>query len=120
PGEEGYVPHTSATLYYRGSDVLKVFTSNWWGVTADGERWALDQEQTYTRFGYFAARHHGGDMAAAASAAAQLRAAAGEDPVEGWLADIAAQSPQKAAEPPERPPLDIRWVPDLEHDMPPE
>lgn len=49
----------SASLYYGGSDVLKVFTSS--------VPW-LETEQTYTRFGYYAARHHGGDHAAAARA----------------------------------------------------
>lgn len=55
----------SASLYYQGSDVLKVFSSSVHGLTAD---------DTYTRFGYFAATRHGGDHAAAArSLGAQQR-----------------------------------------------
>jgi len=47
----------SASLYYGGSDVLKVFTSNAAG---------LDQDATYTRFGYWAATRYHGDHSAAA------------------------------------------------------
>lgn len=49
----------SASLYYQGSDVLKVFTSS---IPQ------LDPGATYTRFGYFAAMHHGGNHTAAARA----------------------------------------------------
>lgn len=49
----------SASLYYQGSDVLKVFTSS---VSQ------LEPGATYTRFGYFAAMHHDGNHAAAARA----------------------------------------------------
>jgi hypothetical protein len=49
----------SASLYYQGSDVLKVFSSSCASL-------GLESGATYTRFGYMAARHHGGDMAAAA------------------------------------------------------
>lgn len=55
--------HTSATLYYRGSDVLKVFTPNWPG---------LEQDKTYTRFGYWAATRYCGDHARAAAVLAQI------------------------------------------------
>lgn len=50
---------TSATIGYKGADVLKVFTSSipW-----------LRAESTYTKLGYYAARHHSGDIAAAAKA----------------------------------------------------
>ena len=51
----------SASLYYLGSDVLKVFSSS----CAD---MGLESGSTYTRFGYYATRSHGGDMAAAARA----------------------------------------------------
>lgn len=63
--------HASASLYYMGSDVLKVFTSNWPHLT---------QEATYTRFGYWAATRHGGDHHAAAAAlgAGQATADAGQ------------------------------------------
>lgn len=60
PGING--DHASATLYYGGTDVLKVHTSSWPG---------LIQGETYTRFGYYAATRHNGDHA---RAAAQLRA----------------------------------------------
>lgn len=49
----------SATVGYKGSNVLKVFTSNWPGLTLD---------ETYTPFGFFAATRHNGDQTAAASA----------------------------------------------------
>lgn len=53
--------HTSATLYYGGTDLLKVFSPNWPGLT---------QGETYTRFGYYTATRHGGDYRAAARALA--------------------------------------------------
>jgi hypothetical protein len=56
------VDHPSATVGYGGSDVLKVFTTNWEG---------LDPDATYTRFGFYAAMNHAGDHAAAARALAQ-------------------------------------------------
>ena len=49
--------HTSATLYYGGYDLLKVFTSNWPG---------LEQGKTYSPFGFYAAIWHQGDQKAAA------------------------------------------------------
>lgn len=48
----------SASLYYGGSDVLKVFTSNWAPLRA---------ESTYTLWGFHVETEHGGDFAAAAS-----------------------------------------------------
>jgi len=45
----------SASLYYEGSDVLKVFSSSCA---------PLDEGRTYTRFGYEAAMRHGGDHSA--------------------------------------------------------
>ncbi|MGA0894400.1 MAG: bifunctional DNA primase/polymerase [Ilumatobacteraceae bacterium] len=47
----------SASLYYKGSDVLKVFSSKWH---------PLDAEQTYTLWGYHVTTKHGGDYAEAA------------------------------------------------------
>lgn len=47
----------SASLYFKGGDVLKVFTPNAPGLAA---------EATYSRFGYYAATKHGGDHGAAA------------------------------------------------------
>jgi hypothetical protein len=49
----------SASLYYEGSDVLKVFSSSIPG---------LDPGATYSRFGYYAATRHAGNHAAAAKA----------------------------------------------------
>lgn len=49
----------SASLYYGGSDVLKVFSSS---------AAPLEQNATYTRFGYWAATRFDGDHRAAASA----------------------------------------------------
>jgi hypothetical protein len=72
PGEEGFVPHTSASLNYKGSGVLKLFTPNWQGVTLDGERWSLEQDKTYTRFGYWAVTRWGGDFKRAAKEADRL------------------------------------------------
>lgn len=48
---------TSATVGYRGSDILKVFTSAIPWLTPD---------ETYTKLGYLAARDHDGDHSAAA------------------------------------------------------
>lgn len=62
------VDHQSATLYYGGSDVLKVFTGNWPGLEADA---------TYTRFGYWAATQFGGDYTAATRALGETERAAG-------------------------------------------
>ena len=70
---------TSATTGYKGSDVLKVFTSSHPHLEADA---------TYTKLGYLAATRHGGDHAAAARA---LRAAGHRsDPLAGVLAPGAA------------------------------
>lgn len=117
PGETDYEPHTSATLYYKGSDVLKVFTSNWKGYDPDtGELlYQLEPEATYTRFGFYAAVHHGGDHAAAAKALAADQAAEPEPDEE----------PSVAAEPDDPwPPLiplveDHEPVPFPLHTLPP-
>lgn len=76
--------HTSATLYYGGSDVLKVFSSNWPGLT---------QDQTYTRFGYFVATRYGGDFARAAG---DLWARQSVQEVERWA--LIESAPLAAAE----------------------
>lgn len=65
---------TSATTGYKGSDVLKVFTSS---MRAAG----LDEEQTYTKLGYLAATRFDGDHSAAAAAlAAQGWSSPSDDP----------------------------------------
>ncbi len=50
----------SATLYYKGSDVLKVFTAS--------PPAGLAENGTYTRFGYYMFTRHGGDAEAAGRA----------------------------------------------------
>lgn len=57
PGLTGNELHTSASLYYKGSDVLYCFTSNWPHLTAG---------TSYTKLGYLAATRFGGDHSAAA------------------------------------------------------
>lgn len=53
----------SATTGYKGSDVLKVFTDSWPN---------LRQNQTYDRFGYYAATQHNGNIREATKALAAL------------------------------------------------
>jgi replicative DNA helicase len=69
---------TSATVGYKGNEALKVFTSS--------ISWL--PEGAYSRFGYYACRHHGGDRSQAArtlkgTVSAQVVAAV--DPGEPWL-----------------------------------
>lgn len=71
PGLEDNDRHTSATLYYGGSDVLKVHTPNWTVTNKrTGEQCTLKEGATYTRFGYWAQTRHNGDQRAAAAALA--------------------------------------------------
>lgn len=56
PGLSGRDQHTSATLYYGGTDLLKVHSTSWPGLTTG---------QTYSRFGYFVATRYNGDFARA-------------------------------------------------------
>lgn len=65
-----------ATLYYGGSDVLKVFTSNWPGLTAG---------DTYTKFGYYSHTRYGGDHHAAA---ADLSKRQTNDALRTWLDNL--------------------------------
>lgn len=58
PGKSRRDGH-SATLNYQGSNLLKVFSSSVEG---------LDQEATYTKFGYLAATRYGGDHSRASQA----------------------------------------------------
>lgn len=72
---------TSATVGYGGSDVLKVFSTSAFGLTA---------EATYSRFGYLAAVHFDGDYRAAAqalTAAGHGSAGAKFDPM-AWIPAI--------------------------------
>ena len=68
--------HASATLYYGGTDLLKVFSSNWPSLT-EGE--------TYTRFGYFVATHYRGDYQ---RAAAELAAREEAEAIEALVRDV--------------------------------
>lgn len=51
--------HTSATLYYGGTDLLKVHTPNWPGLV---------QGEVYTKFGYLTATRYAGNFHDAAGA----------------------------------------------------
>lgn len=62
----------SASLYYLGSDVLKVFTSNAAPLAA---------ESTYTLWGFHVAMEHGGDFEAAARAVRRTMPQASATPV---------------------------------------
>lgn len=79
----------SATVGYKGSDVLKVFTSS---VPE------LDADATYTKLGYYAATRHGGDHSAAASALRALGHHRPEADVDAWL-DGLTNTPQDATQP---------------------
>lgn len=73
----------SATLYYGGTDLLKVFSSAWPGLT---------EGQTYTKFGYYTATRHHGDHTAAAR---ELGARQSNDALRTWL-DNALRTPSPA------------------------
>jgi hypothetical protein len=74
----------SATLYYGGTDVLKIHSSAWPGL-AEG--------QTFTRWGYHVQTRHGGDHAAAARAVQRAEDAR-------MVPDTATTSPNGASGPP--------------------
>jgi hypothetical protein len=100
----------SATVGHKGSDVLKVFTTN-----AEG----LDPEATYTKVGYLAATRFAGDHSATASwLRSQGHGGALPAPDLSWIPDSAPSAPGDAPAGPD--PLTIRWVPELDADMPPE
>lgn len=61
PGKDGN--GVSATTNYKNSDVLKVFSSN---------AWPFNPNDTYTKFGAYAALNFGGDCSAAARSLAKL------------------------------------------------
>lgn len=106
----------SATVGYKGSDVLKVFTSSHPHLRAEG---------TYTKLGYLASTRHGGDHAAAARALAAegfraerpwvdpvIALAGAAQPVEGepW------PEPQPIAGPEPLPPFPVDTLPDWARD----
>ena len=80
---------TSATVGYRGSDVLKVFTSSVPWLTPDA---------TYSRLGYLAARDHNGDHSAAARALAAAGWTTRTDDLDVILPAPAASTPEAVAE----------------------
>lgn len=82
PGEEGFEPHVSGSLYFGGTDVLKVFSSNWGN---------LEAERTYTRFGYWTAMHHDGDFDAATRALGDAERAA--EAVDDWTVNLTLAAP---------------------------
>jgi hypothetical protein len=89
----GVDDHTSATLYYGGYDLLKVFTPNWPG---------LEQGKTYSRFGYWTSTRYGGDFN---KATAELGRQQNDEDIARW---ISAAKPldrpaQDANEPQEAP-----------------
>jgi hypothetical protein len=93
----------SASLYWRGSDVLKVFTPN---------APPLEQEATYTRFGYWAATRFGSDHRAAASAFRKAHNAA-QAPAAPPTATNTPSAPPAATEAPEEQPeadVDDDWA----------
>lgn len=80
----------SASLYYGGTDVLKVFTTNWPGLT---------EGQTYNRFAYLTATRYGGDFKAAARALAGVDG--DRDRVAAWIASLPDLDDVPAAPAPE-------------------
>ena len=57
PEEQGYEVKVGATLNYMGTDRLKVFTTNW-----RTDEFRLEAGRSYSRFGYFCARHFGDEQ----------------------------------------------------------
>jgi hypothetical protein len=72
----GVDDHNGATLYYGGTDLLKVFTPNWPG---------LEEGKTYTRFGYLTATRYAGDYS---KAAAELAHQHDEADIDRWIAGL--------------------------------
>lgn len=72
----GVDDHNGGTLYYGGTDLLKVFTPNWPG---------LQEGHTYTRFGYLTATRYAGDYS---RAAAELAHQGDEADIDRWIADL--------------------------------
>ena len=75
----------SATTGYMGSDVLKVFTDSWPN---------LRQNETYDRFGYYAATQHNGNIREATKHLASLGYGEKRDyqpnPIHNWIAPSVA------------------------------
>jgi len=83
---------SSATTGHKGSDVLKVFTDSWPGLT---------QGETYDRFGYYAATQHNGNIREATKALAAL--GYGEkltQPVPEWRPDLSRPAAETQVEVP--------------------
>lgn len=72
----------SATTGYMGADVLKVFSDAWL---------PLQQGETYSRFGYYAATRHNGDFSAAAKELSRLGYGERGQQVQYW--DYDAEKP---------------------------
>jgi len=87
----------SATTGHQGRDCLKVFTSSVPG---------LEPDEAYSRFGYYAAIHHGGDRSAAARELRRLGYGGASEPFDpvGWITEPARQKlAETAGEDPEAP-----------------
>jgi replicative DNA helicase len=69
--------HTSATLYYGGTDLLKVHSTSWP---------SLREGQTYTKFGFFVAVRYGGDFARATR---ELAARQAQGDLAEWVGETA-------------------------------
>lgn len=80
---------TSATVGYKGSDVLKVFTSS---IPA------LNAEETYTKLGYLASTRHGGDHRRAAQDLAAAGWGGGATPDLATMLDMGARDARDGEE----------------------
>lgn len=99
----------SATTGYKGSDVLKVFTDSWL---------PLCQDETYDRFGYYAATQHNGNIREATKALAALgygEKRAWRPGIDGWA--VPAERELTLDDGPWRPPVPAEYetVADLNH-----
>lgn len=86
----------SASLYYAGTDLLKVFSTNWPGLVAG---------ETYSRFGYLAATRYRGDHNAAARALADID----NEKVSAWIAGLPTDERAVAATTDDDDGLDESW-----------
>lgn len=91
----------SASLYWRGSDVLKVFSTN---------AQPLEPERTYSLWGFHVAHEYGGDFEAGARAVRATMPATSPSPGSSTPAGtVTAGEQQEAVEDPE--PEDDDWAP---------
>lgn len=79
--------HVGATLYYGGTDLLKIHTSAWPGLT---------EGATYTKFGYYAATQHHGDFGDAARALGRAAVAEANELLESSIATASSEGGKPA------------------------